>query len=80
MSIHHTWKSRSSSCRVALGGCPPRAPTDPYVRIERIRLVSAWIRYWTIHGVHHNRRRQRIPLHERHEAVPRHRLAARTAR
>jgi hypothetical protein len=33
--------------RVALGGCPPRAPTDPYGRVERIRLVSAWVRYRT---------------------------------
>src|SRR5262245_18181103 len=26
-------------CRVALGSCPPRAPTDPDVRNYRIRLV-----------------------------------------
>ena len=27
------------TCRVALGGYPPRAPTDPDVRNYRIRLV-----------------------------------------
>src|SRR4030095_11149171 len=27
--------------RVARGGCPPRAPTDPYVRDYRIRLLGA---------------------------------------
>src|SRR5262249_33697454 len=28
-------------CRVALGSCPPRAPTDPDVRNCRIRLVRS---------------------------------------
>ena len=27
--------------RVTLGGGPPRVPTDPYVRVQRIRLVTA---------------------------------------
>jgi len=31
--------------RVALGGCPPRAPTDPDVRNCRIRLFETQIRY-----------------------------------
>src|SRR4029453_7921163 len=30
--------------RVARGGCPPRAPTDPYVRDYRIRLLGAGTR------------------------------------
>jgi hypothetical protein len=30
-----------SDCRVALGGCPPRAPTDPDVQISCIRLVRS---------------------------------------
>ena len=30
--------------RVALGGCPPKAPTDPDVRDSRIRLVTGWFR------------------------------------
>jgi hypothetical protein len=39
-------KSRSGPrlekpCRVALGSCPPRAPTDPDVRNYRIRLVRS---------------------------------------
>ena len=29
-----------SADRVALGGVPPRAPTDPYVRDYRIRFLS----------------------------------------
>jgi hypothetical protein len=41
--------------RVALGGFPPRAPTDPDVRISRIRLFETQFRYatqmaWTIRG------------------------------
>jgi hypothetical protein len=27
------WPSGPGSCRVALGSFPPRAPTDPYVRV-----------------------------------------------
>jgi hypothetical protein len=44
------------ACRVAPGGFPPGAPTDPDVRISRIRLLRAWIRYvacrywWTMRG------------------------------
>ena len=30
--------------RVARGGFPPRAPTDPYVRDYRIRLLGSWTR------------------------------------
>jgi len=31
--------------RVALGSCPPRAPTDPDVRNYRIRLLEQQLRY-----------------------------------
>ena len=34
-----------SNCRVAPGGCPPGAPTDPDVRNSRIRLLGARVRY-----------------------------------
>ena len=43
-------KSRScfgrslQKCRVAPGGCPPGAPTDPYVRISRIRFLGSRVR------------------------------------
>jgi hypothetical protein len=37
--------------RVAQGGCPPRAPTDPDMRVSRIRLVGLWIRSEK-YGVH----------------------------
>src|SRR5262245_51945378 len=38
-----SWRSQSTAlpCRVALGGCPPRAPTDPDVQISCIRLVRS---------------------------------------
>jgi len=31
--------------RVAPGGYPPGAPTDPDVRVYRIRLFEGWVRY-----------------------------------
>ena len=31
--------------RVDLGGCPPRPPTDPYVRNYRIRFLRSRVRY-----------------------------------
>src|SRR4029453_9971762 len=39
--------------RVARGGCPPRAPTDPYVRDYRIRLFRAGTRCEPVHTVSH---------------------------
>jgi len=40
-----------SHCRVTPGGCPPGVPTDPYVRISRIRLFSVRItRFGTLSG------------------------------
>lgn len=33
--------------RVDLGGCPPRPPTDPYVRDYRIRFLRPRFRYAT---------------------------------
>src|SRR5436305_15190072 len=40
------------TCRVDLGGCPPRPPTDPYVRNYRIRFFRSRVRYATVrpHG------------------------------
>jgi hypothetical protein len=35
------------SGRVGLGGCPPRPPTDPYVRDYRIRFFGPRFRYAT---------------------------------
>jgi len=37
--------SLSSIGRVDLGGYPPRSPTDPDVRISRIRFLRGWSRY-----------------------------------
>jgi hypothetical protein len=34
-----------SVARVAAGGCPPAAPTDPDVQNSRIRLFGTRIRY-----------------------------------
>ena len=39
------WATRRPRCRVALGGCPPRAPTDPGVRNYRTRLVRTRLCY-----------------------------------
>ncbi len=36
---------RRSFARVAAGGCPPAAPTDPDVQNSRIRLFGTRIRY-----------------------------------
>jgi hypothetical protein len=33
-------------CRVALGGRPPRAPTDPDVQLSCIRLVRSTLHTW----------------------------------
>jgi hypothetical protein len=30
--------------RVALGGHPPKAPTDPHERISRMRFFKSWFR------------------------------------
>src|SRR5262249_38326167 len=36
-------RATTGSCWVALGGYPPRAPTDPDVQISRIRLVRSTV-------------------------------------
>ena len=36
-----------SNGRVALGGCPPRAPTDPYVDTFDHTVPRSWFRYLT---------------------------------
>jgi protein gp37 len=38
---------RKAHCRVDLGGCPPRPPTDPYVRDYRIRFFRSRFCYAT---------------------------------
>jgi hypothetical protein len=48
--------------RVAPGGYPPGAPTDPDVQISRIRLLGLRIRCASQGTVHDSRRRQRVAL------------------
>jgi hypothetical protein len=38
-------ETESETDRVAPSGCPPRAPTDPNVRNERIRFLKLSVRY-----------------------------------
>ena len=40
-------KAETSDGRVALGGCPPRAPTDPYVDALDHTVPRSWFRYLT---------------------------------
>jgi hypothetical protein len=40
-----------TSTRVAPGGCPPGAPTDPDVRDYRIRLFVTRVRYAREYGL-----------------------------
>ena len=54
--------------RVAPGDGSPRAPTDPDVRISRIRFVSSRIRY-AIDGVDDASRRQRESSEQRASAA-----------
>ena len=58
--------------RVAAGGCPPAAPTDPGMRLSRTRLFRQWFRCSAVHTVHHARRGQGIGLQQTRESVPRH--------
>ena len=44
------------SGRVALGGYPPRAPTDPDVQISRIRLLILRLRCESVETVYDSRR------------------------
>ena len=57
--------------RVVLGGCPPRAPTDPYVHDSRIRFLKSRVRYATVHRVDHDRPWERITLQQPRESWPR---------
>jgi len=43
--LHHRRRVVLSLARVAAGGCPPAAPTDPDVQNSRIRLFGTRIRY-----------------------------------
>src|SRR5262249_29828 len=63
--------------RVARGGCPPRAPTDPYVRDYRIRLLGLGTRCETIDRLHHTGGWKRIPLKHRAKPIPSHPCAVR---
>ena len=65
--------------RVALGSYLPRAPTDPDVRISRIRFVDLRFRCVPVNAVDHARRRQRILLKQSPEVVPRHLRVVRAA-
>ena len=48
--------------RVDLGGCPPRAPTDPDLWDYHIRLLESRVRCGTINRVNNSGARQRITL------------------
>ncbi len=47
---------------VAQGSYPPRAPTDPYVRDYRIRLLRSWSRSDSDRRVYNSGRGKRVPL------------------
>src|SRR5262249_23464678 len=56
---------------------PPRAPTDPYVRDYRIRLLGLGTRCETIDRLHHTGGWKRIPLKHRAKPIPSHPCAVR---
>jgi len=58
--------------RVALGGFPPRAPTDPDMQISRIRLLKLRLRCGSVDAVDDPDRRQRIPPQQITESIPHH--------
>ena len=58
--------------RVDPGGHPPESPTDPDVRISRIRLLELRIRCTTAYRVNHNRRRQRVAREQTVKSLPVH--------
>ena len=58
--------------RVALGSCPPRAPTDPDVRVSRIRLFGLRLCCVPVDAVDDPDRRQRIAPQQITETVPHH--------
>src|SRR5690606_20566829 len=58
--------------RVALEDCSSRAPTDPDVRISRIRLFDLRIRCASIHTVNDSSRQQRVAVEQGLEARPGH--------
>src|SRR5215813_3703183 len=70
-------RPRQADRRVARGGCPPRAPTDPYVRDYRIRLLELGTRCETIDRLHHTGGWKRIPLKHRAKPIPSHPCAVR---
>jgi hypothetical protein len=58
--------------RVAPGGCPPGAPTDPDMQNSRIRLLGLRIRCAPVDAVHDPWGRQREAFEPEREAFPRH--------
>lgn len=45
MSVSQKPAPEGGRSRVDLGSCPPRPPTDPYVRNYRIRFLRSQVRY-----------------------------------
>ena len=70
--------SSSRNGRVAAGGYPPAAPTDPGVPDSSTRLLGLWIRYATVHTVHHAHLGEGIGLAQPAESLPPHPPAPRT--
>ena len=55
---------------VALGGCPPRAPTDPDVRNSRIRLLGVEDSLLSVQSVHDSGWCKRVPGQEPSKRLP----------
>ena len=62
----------ASPCRVGPGGRPPGPPTDPDVRISRIRLVRSRICCARLERAADAWLQQRVALQQTIEALPRH--------
>ena len=64
--------------RVARGGFPPRAPTDPYVQDYRIRLLGSCTRcLGAVHRVNDSGRRKRVSRKQPRKSLPAHTAARR---
>ena len=74
-SVKHDGRSLCLSLedgRVAPGGYPPRAPTDPDVRDSRIRLLGLRFRCAAIDGVDDAWGRQGVVAQQSLEMLPSH--------
>jgi hypothetical protein len=58
-------------CRVALGGCPPRAPTDPYVHTLGHTVPRDMGSLRDV-GVDDSERRERVSFEQPVESIPSH--------